>query len=76
MSDDNFYENAREMFMTAGWKDFIQEVAGLEEACSLDACNTSDEFWFNKGKLAAVRVILGYENVLLASEAQQEEDGD
>jgi hypothetical protein len=72
MSDDNYYEDARGMFMTDGWKDFMAEVRGLESVCNLDACNSSDEFWFNKGKLAAVRVILGYEDMVLAAESQQD----
>ena len=73
MEDQKAFDNARGMFMTEGWRDFIDEVEGLIETLTLDAASTSDEFFHCKGRLEALRAIAGYENAVLASEAQYDE---
>ena len=73
--NDKYFEDARTMFMSDGWSDFTKEVRELMDTCTLDACGTSEQFFFNKGKLAACRVILGYEDLVMASESQ-DEDGE
>ena len=73
--NDKYFEDARTMFMSDGWSDFVNEVKELMNTCTLDACNTTEEFYLTKGKLAACRVILGYEDLVMASEAQ-DEDGE
>ena len=74
MDDQETFENARGMFMTEGWKDFMEEVDGLIETLTLDAASTSDEFFHCKGRLEALRAIASYESAVLATEAQYDED--
>ena len=74
MDEQESFDNARGMFMTEGWKDFIEEVEGLIETLTLDAASTSDEFFHAKGRLEALRAIAGYENAVLASEAQYDDE--
>ena len=74
MDEQEAFDNARGMFMTEGWKDFIEEVEGLIETLTLDAASTSDEFFHCKGRLEALRAIAGYENAVLASEAQYDDE--
>lgn len=74
MDEQESFDNARGMFMTEGWKDFIEEVEGLIETLTLDAASTSDEFFHCKGRLEALRAIAGYENAVLASEAQYDDE--
>ena len=74
MDEQTTFENARGMFMTEGWKDFIEEVDGLIETLTLDAAATSDVFFHCKGRLEALRAIAGYENAVLASEAQYDDE--
>ena len=70
---EKLFEDARSMFMTEGWKDFIEEVDGLIETLTLDAASTSDEFFHAKGRLEALRSISGYERAVLAAESQLED---
>jgi hypothetical protein len=72
--DDTYFEDARDMFMTAGWKTFTEELEEALSTCTLDSCNTTEEFWQMRGRLITLRQLAGYENALLASEAQQEDD--
>ena len=72
--DDKYFENARAMFLTDGWKTFQQELDEAISVCTLDSCNTADEFWQMRGRLLTLRQLAGYENLILAAESQQEND--
>ena len=55
-------EAAREMFMTEGWKDLVQDLEEQADLCNLDACNNVEDLFFNKGRLAVIRMLLNYED--------------
>lgn len=55
-------EAAREMFMTEGWKNLIEEIEDQLDLCTIDACNTLEELHFSKGRQAVLRMILNYES--------------
>jgi hypothetical protein len=74
MDEQEAFDNARSMFMTEGWKDFVEEIDGLIETLTLDSASSSDEFFHCKGRLEALRAIAGYENAVLAAEAQHDEE--
>jgi len=63
-----YFDDAREMFLTRGWQDFIEDIEGIVETLTLDAADTADDFFFCKGKLEALRVILSYEDTVKQSE--------
>lgn len=69
---ENVFDAAREMFLTEGWKNFVDEIDGLIETLTLDAASTSDDFFHAKGKLEALRVVANYESAVIATEAQHE----
>ncbi len=71
---DNYFDNARTMFLTEGWQVFQAELDEAINACTLDACHTSEQFWEMRGRLATLRQLAGYENSVLAAEQMQEED--
>ena len=71
--ESKFFDDARTMFMTEGWADFQKEIDEAINACTLDACNTTEEFWQMRGRLQALRQMAGYENAILAAEASHEE---
>ena len=65
-------EAAREMFMTDGWKDLMEQVEDQIELCTLDACDSAEDLWFNKGRLAVLRMFAGYENYVRSIGEQDE----
>ena len=54
-------EQARELFMLPGWATLMEELEEQAELCNLDACNNVEDLFFNKGRLAVIRMLLNYE---------------
>ena len=72
MDAEKVFRDARDMFLTDGWKDFVEEIDGLIETLTLDAASTSDEFFHCKGRLESLRVVSNYEAAVLAAEAEHD----
>ena len=54
-------EQARELFMLPGWRNLMEELEDQADLCNLDACNNVEDLFFNKGRLAVIRMLLNYE---------------
>ena len=67
-------EAAREMFMTQGWQNLIEELEDQLDLCTLDACNTLEELHFTKGRAAVIRMILNYEAYITRLGEQEDLD--
>ena len=72
--DKKYVEDARSTFMTEGWTTFQSELDEAIAGCTLEGCNSTEEFWQMKGRIITLRQIAGYENLILAAEDQQDED--
>jgi hypothetical protein len=55
-------EQARELFMLPGWRSLMDELEDQADLCNLDACNNVEDLFFNKGRLAVIRMLLNYED--------------
>ena len=55
-------EQARELFMLPGWRTLMDELEDQADLCNLDACNSVEDLFFNKGRLAVIRMLLNYED--------------
>ena len=55
-------EQARELFMLPGWATLMEELEEQADLCNLDACNNIEDLFFNKGRLAVIRMLLNYED--------------
>ena len=42
--------------------------------CTLDACDNAEDFWFNKGRLAALRMFANYENYVRSLGNHEDEE--
>jgi len=67
-------EAAREMFMTDGWKNLIDDVEDQIDLCTIDACNNVEDLYFQKGRLAALRMFANYEAYVRQTVEQEEQD--
>lgn len=72
--DAQYFEDARDMFVTNGWMTFIREVEAAIEQARIENLKDEKEFWQTKGELAALHKVAGYQQALLAAEAQAEQD--
>ena len=61
MITENEEEQARELFMLPGWATLMEELEEQADLCNLDACNNVEDLFFNKGRLAVIRMLLNYE---------------
>ena len=66
-------DDAREMFMLHGWSAFMDQVREMVNDCTIDNCKDADDLWFQKGRLATLRTVLAYEDMIL--HAEREIDG-
>ena len=66
-------EQAREMFMTEGWKNLMEELEDQLDLCTLDACNTLEDLHFTKGRAAVLRMFLNYEAYVTRLGEEEEE---
>ena len=72
--DQRYFDEARSMFMSTGWSNFIAEVEVWLSGVSLDTCSTSDDFWMSKGALNALRRVLAYEALVKQAEEQADNE--
>ena len=66
-------EEARELFMLPGWRSLMDELEEQADLCNLDACNNVEDLFFNKGRLAVIRMLLNYENYVMRLGEEEEE---
>ena len=69
---DREVDEAREMFMLKGWEDFMEQVREMVQDCTIDNCKDADDLMFQKGRLATLRAILAYEDMILHAEKEIE----
>ena len=62
MTTEKEEEQARELFMLPGWRTLMDELEDQADLCNLDACNNVEDLFFNKGRLAVIRMLLNYED--------------
>lgn len=63
---------ARDMFMTQGWKNLMEELEDQLDLCTLDACNTLEDLHFTKGRAAVLRMLLNFEAYVTQSSDEEE----
>jgi len=62
MISDKEEENARDLFLMPGWQDLMNQIEDQIELCNIDACNSLEDLYFNKGRLAVLRMFMNYEH--------------
>lgn len=73
MDDQIYFDKARDMFISDGWKNFTQEVELWLENITFDSCSSSDEFWASKGAVNALRRVLAYEQFVKQAETEADD---
>ena len=66
------FDDARDMFMTKGWKQLMEALKEQEDAITIDRVGTLEDLYYQKGRLEILRVITTYEDQVKHEEAQEE----
>ena len=61
--------------MLPGWATLMEELEEQADLCNLDACNNVEDLFFNKWRLAVIRMLLNYE-AYVTRLGEEEEDED
>ena len=57
---EKYYSDRFTMFLSQGWKDFIEDVEKIKEVTdNIDRLNTAEDLWFCIGQLDILNWILG-----------------
>jgi hypothetical protein len=68
------FEDAREMFLTQGWKDLVETLQDHHDSITIDRVNTIEDLHHQKGRLDILRLIISYEDQVRHEEAEQEQN--
>ena len=47
--------------MLPGWATLMDELEDQLDLCNIDACDSLEDLYFNKGRAAVIRMLLNYE---------------
>lgn len=72
--EEKYFDAAREMFNTDGWKNFITDIENNVANVRVENIDDANGFWIAKGQLNVMQSILGYENMIRATEEADESD--
>jgi len=59
-----YYEDLLKMFLTPGWKLFLNDMEESASVITLEAAKDADEFWRYKGKREVFNRLEGYEGFI------------
>ena len=61
---EKYYNNYFSLFLTEGWKQFIEEAKESREALDLDSCKDWDSFLVRKTMRDQLNKIINFENLM------------
>jgi hypothetical protein len=73
---DKYYETYRDLFITEGWKQYVQEAKESFEAINLADAKDWDSFLVLKTRKGMLEAIIKFEDLILANEAYVEAQKD
>ena len=79
MMDEKTYNALTDMFASAGWKVFMEDVKQLEDSvtrAAVDQADTGDKWQYCRGQTHQLRSILGYSIAVKASWDQALKDAE
>ena len=71
---DKQIEEALDMFMMPAWARLIDEVEEQIDLITVDSCSDGNELFFNKGRLAVLRMFAGFEDYIRQSAEVEDDD--
>ena len=72
--DKKFFADARDLFLTPGWANFVAEIEVAINQIHVANCDSESDFWKAKGRFEVLQQLHGYENAVLAAEQSNEEE--
>ena len=67
-------EEALDMFLLPAWKRLIEEVEDQIDLITVDSCQDGNDLFYNKGRLAVLRMFSGFEQYVRHSADVEDDD--
>ena len=67
-------EEALDMFLLPTWKRLIEEVEDQIDLITVDSCQDGNDLFYNKGRLAVLRMFSGFEQYVRHSADVEDDD--
>ena len=71
---DKQLEEALDMFLLPAWQRLIEEVDDQMDLITIDSCQNAEDLFYNKGRLAVLRMFSGFEQFVRQSIEAGDED--
>ena len=71
---DKQIEEALDMFMMPAWSRLIDEVEEQIDLITVDSCSDGNDLFYNKGRLAVLRMFAGFEDYIRQSAEVEDDD--
>jgi len=60
-SEEKYYEQYFDLFLTTGWKQFIEEMKEVSESYTIESLKDTEHLYRTQGELAMLGKILAFE---------------
>ena len=67
-------EEALDMFLLPAWKRLIEAVEDQIDLITVDSCQDGNDLFYNKGRLAVLRMFSGFEQYVRHSADVEDDD--
>lgn len=71
---DKQLEEALDMFLLPAWQRLIEEVEDQMDLITIDSCADGNDLFYNKGRLAVLRMFAGFEQYVRQSIEVDDDD--
>ena len=71
---DKQIEEALDMFLMPAWSRLIDEVEEQIDLITIDSCADGNDLFYNKGRLAVLRMFAGFEDYIRQSAEVEDDD--
>lgn len=60
-SEEKYYESYFDLFLTSGWKQFIEEITEIHDSYRIEDLKDSEHLYRSQGELTMLNKILAFE---------------
>ena len=71
---DKQIEEALDLFLMPAWSRLIDEIEEQIDLITVDSCSDGNDLFYNKGRLAVLRMFAGFEDYIRQSAEVEDDD--
>lgn len=72
--DEKYYENYLDLFLTAGWKQFVKEAQDLIDSYRIEEIKNEQDLFFVQGQINTLTNVINFETGIRNAMDMESED--